>query len=157
MSDAKQSIEQFLYREARLLDSNKIAEWLDLFTDDAIYWVPAGGDDIDPLLHVSIIHDDKPALAKRVKRLASGFAYAQMPASRTHRMISNIELEEISGDEAKVHCVMLLTELSRHRQTVHSARCLFSLNRQGDGWRIRRKQVNLLRNDEMLEVTAFLL
>jgi benzoate/toluate 1,2-dioxygenase subunit beta len=40
-------IEQFLYKEARLLDTQKFEEWLDLFTEDACYWVPAGRDDID--------------------------------------------------------------------------------------------------------------
>ena len=58
-------IENFLYREARLLDTRKFEEWFDLFTDDAIYWVPAGRDDIDPTRHVSIIHDDKAAMATR--------------------------------------------------------------------------------------------
>jgi len=33
-------IQQFLYREARLLDNEQYDEWLELLTDDIHYWVP---------------------------------------------------------------------------------------------------------------------
>ncbi|WP_158808654.1 aromatic-ring-hydroxylating dioxygenase subunit beta [Beijerinckia sp. L45] len=152
-------IEDFLYREARLLDSQQFEEWMDLFTDDALYWVPAGHDDIDPSRHVSIIHDDKKAMAVRIKRLRSGHAYAQDPASRVHRLISNVELGEADDEREtlEVTCMMLLVELARHRQTIHSARCEFSLDRSDGRWRITRKKVNLLRNGEVLESTPFLI
>jgi 3-phenylpropionate/cinnamic acid dioxygenase small subunit len=152
-------IEQFLYREARLLDTQQFEQWLDLFTEDACYWVPAGRDDIDPMTHVSIINDDKTAMARRVKRLRSGHAYAQDPASRVHRIVSNVELGEpgAAGDLLEVNSMMLLVELARHRQTIHSARCEFSLARQPQGWRIKRKKVGLLKNNEALESTPFLI
>jgi hypothetical protein len=41
-------IEQFLYREARYADEHDYDAWEALWTDDAIYWVPAGGDLTDP-------------------------------------------------------------------------------------------------------------
>jgi benzoate/toluate 1,2-dioxygenase subunit beta len=152
-------IEQFLYKEARLLDTQKFEEWLDLFTEDACYWVPAGHDDIDPTTHVSIIHDDKTAMARRVKRLRSGYAYAQDPASRVHRIVSNVELGATNdaSEGLAVNSMMLLVELARHRQTIHSARCEFSLARHPEGWRIRRKKVKLLRNNEPLDSTPFLI
>src|SRR5258708_13126933 len=34
-------VEQFLYREARLLDERRFHEWLELFTDDVHYWMGA--------------------------------------------------------------------------------------------------------------------
>src|SRR5262245_22203098 len=159
MKVSRPEIEDFLYREARLLDSRKFEEWFDLFTDDAIYWVPAGHDDTDPSRHVSIIHDDKAAMATRIKRLRSGFAYAQDPHSRVHRLISNIELGAIDAEKQtiEVTCMMLLIELARHRQTIHSARCEFSLLRRDDSWRVGRKKVNLLKNGEVLENTPYLI
>lgn len=33
-------IEEFLYAEAELLDQRRFREWLDLFTEDARYWMP---------------------------------------------------------------------------------------------------------------------
>ena len=40
----------------------------------------------------SIIYDTLAGMQKRVGRLNSGFAYAQEPASRTHRLVSNVEV-----------------------------------------------------------------
>ena len=33
-------IQQFLVREARLLDERRFVDWLELFTDDVVYWMP---------------------------------------------------------------------------------------------------------------------
>ncbi|CAN7636209.1 aromatic-ring-hydroxylating dioxygenase subunit beta [Caballeronia sp. LjRoot31] len=159
MNTDRPEIEDFLFMEARLLDTGRFDAWLALFHENAVYWVPAGHDDIDPTQHVSIIHDDKAALAKRIARLQSGHAYAQDPASRVHRLISNVGLGE-ANDESRtlrVTCMMLLLELARHRQTIHSARCEFLLQRRDNTWQILGKKVNLLRNNEVLEATPFLL
>ena len=56
-------IENFLYREARLLDEGKLQDWLKLFTEEARYWIPCNRDDIDPMREVSIIYDDRDAVA----------------------------------------------------------------------------------------------
>ncbi len=153
------AIEQFVYQEARLLDARHFEDWLTLFADDAVYWVPAGYDDIDPTQHVSIIYDTLAGMQKRVGRLNSGFAYAQEPASRTHRLVSNVEIVSRAEDgrELEIATMMLLVELSRHKQTIHSARCEFLLRQQDDGWKIVRKKVNLLKNNEVLESTPYLL
>jgi benzoate/toluate 1,2-dioxygenase subunit beta len=159
MSIPRSAVEDFLYMEARLLDSRQFEQWMDLFAEDAVYWVPAGHDDIDPSRHVSIIHDDKAQMAVRVKRLRSGFAFAQDPASRVHRLISNVRIlaEDESANSLEVTCMMLLVELARKKQTIHTAYCEFSLLTEREPWVIRRKKVNLLRNGEVLESTPFLI
>lgn len=157
MSDLRKEVEAFLYHEAALLDGGALRDWLALFREDATYWVPAGTGDYDPREHVSIIHDDMVMLNKRVERLYSGHAYAQVPASRTHRAVSNVEVHQDGDGVVHVDCVTLIIELVRHRQTLNSARIHYRLHREGDGWRIGFKRVNLLRSDEALEATAFLL
>src|ERR1700722_19101647 len=94
-----------------------------------------------------------------IKRLRSGFAFSQDPASRVHRLISNVEVTgpEEGSSIFEVNCMMLLVELARKRQTIHTARCEFTLDRSTTTWRIRRKKVNLLRNGEVLESTPFLI
>lgn len=151
-------LEQFLYREARLLDQGKLDEWLALFTSDAVYWLPAGGDDIDPTRHVSIIYDDRAAMGRRVARLKSGHAHAQDPPSRTHRVITNVEVTSPPhGDgAAEVTCMMALFELRRHKQNIHSARCTFRLRRESGQWQIALKKVSLLKNNEALEAIPYL-
>ena len=58
------NVEQFLYHEARLLDSRQFDAWLDLFTEDAVYWVPLERDQADGIETSSIIHDDRTLLAR---------------------------------------------------------------------------------------------
>ena len=62
MSIDRPAVESFLYREARLMDESRYKEWLDLFTEDALYWIPSNEDDADPSRHVSIVYAPKPQL-----------------------------------------------------------------------------------------------
>ena len=62
------NVEQFLYHEARLLDSGQLEAWLELFTEDATYWLPLQQNQKDPFETSSMIHDDKTLLELRVKQ-----------------------------------------------------------------------------------------
>jgi 3-phenylpropionate/cinnamic acid dioxygenase small subunit len=153
----RHAVEQFLYREARLLDEGRLEEWLELFSPDAVYWLPAGNGDIDPTQHVSIIYDTRREMNARVARLRSGYAHAQDPASRMYRLLSNVEVE--NGDDGTTlvaHCVMVLFALTHHGTEIHSARCQFALRPEGDSWKIAQKKVVLLRCDEALEAIPYL-
>jgi 3-phenylpropionate/cinnamic acid dioxygenase small subunit len=117
-------VEQFLYREARLLDDRRFREWLQLFTDDVHYFMVGRSNRypksskaisiLDPGRHVesdvtgdeelAILDEDKTTLAARVARLDTGMAWAEDPPSRTRHMIGNIEVEPgESKAEVKVY------------------------------------------------------
>src|SRR2546430_16484344 len=87
----REQIETFLYREARLIDEHRYDEWLSLWTDDGIYWVPCNQDDTDPARQVSIIYDDRVRLGDRVAGLKSGAAGAQEAKSRMRRGVATPE------------------------------------------------------------------
>jgi 3-phenylpropionate/cinnamic acid dioxygenase small subunit len=97
--------EQFLYREAKLLDERRFEEWLDLLTDDIRYWMPVrsseGAGEAEGL-RLSYLEDNKQTLTLRVKRLGTGFAHAEDPPSRTRHLVSNIVVEEFTDTELKV-------------------------------------------------------
>ncbi len=95
---AEQDVARFLYREALLMDEGRYAEWLSLWTGDAVYWVPCNDEDYDPRRHVSIIYDDRTSAAERVERLQSGTVLAQEPRPKMRRLISNIETVAEGGD-----------------------------------------------------------
>ncbi len=59
MGMKRRQIEDFIYREARLMDEHRYDDWLALWTDDAVYWVPSNNDELDPMQSVSIIYDDR--------------------------------------------------------------------------------------------------
>src|SRR4051794_26732805 len=90
-------VEDFLYAEAAILDEWRLSEWLDLFTDDAMYVVPATDlPDGDPWQTLTVLTDDMARLRGRVTRLMSRHAYREFPYARTRRLITNVR---ITGEE----------------------------------------------------------
>jgi len=86
-------VEQFLYREARLLDERRFDEWSNLFTEDGVYWVPTRQDQKSPDECVSIFYDTRDVMAARIRRLNHPDAHIQAPPSGTTHLVTNIELE----------------------------------------------------------------
>jgi 3-phenylpropionate/cinnamic acid dioxygenase small subunit len=54
-----QELIDFVIREARLIDMHRLDEWLDLFTEDGIYWMPLEWGQTDPRLTASLMYEDK--------------------------------------------------------------------------------------------------
>ena len=91
----------FVVREARLLDDKRYAEWLDLWSDDGIYWVPLSPDQIDGIHHNSHLYEDKLLRSLRVERLKSPRAHAQQPPSRAHHLLQLPTLERSDASEQR--------------------------------------------------------
>jgi len=89
----RQEVEDFLYREAALLDAWQLDEWLALLTEDAVYRVPSNdAPDADPKSTLFLIADDIQRLRGRVAPLKDPHAHAEFPHSRTRRLITNVRL-----------------------------------------------------------------
>ncbi len=139
-------VQQFLYGEARLLDQSRFAEWLDLFADDAIYWIPATRNQADPLNTPSIIYDNKDLLSMRVHRLADPRTYQTMAPPHTTRMTGNIILcqDQPQGDTITVYSTTFVHECREEIRRLFSAQCTHVLRRGGDGLKIVSKRVDLV-------------
>jgi 3-phenylpropionate/cinnamic acid dioxygenase small subunit len=145
----------FLYHETALLDERRFEEWLELFTDDALYWIPQG-DEADPSRHVSLVYDDRRRLHERVLRLTSGFAYSQDPPSKTCHLVGNVQVANGSDGDVEVSSTLLVAEVRRNAQNLFAGRVTHTLVREGDGFRIRRKTVRLVNSDIPLGNVTFL-
>ena len=109
----RQAVVEFLYREARLADEACYAEWLALWTDDAVYWVPASTDPAaDPETRISHIYDNRARLETRIKLLQTGVRYSQVPPSPMRRIIANIEVEPGPDGQLVAGSNFVLAELS---------------------------------------------
>jgi 3-phenylpropionate/cinnamic acid dioxygenase small subunit len=156
--ESEEEIEAFLYKEARLADENRYDEWTALWTDDAIYWIPANIDDYDPREHISIVYDDRERLQDRIDRLKSGAAWAQEPRSRIRRVVSNIEIEPPDEKgEITASSNFVLGDLRRGTQTVYFARQIHRLRRTPQGLRVAYKKVILLNNNEPIHNLSFII
>lgn len=156
MSSDRWAVEAFLYREARLMDESRYKEWLDLFTEDALYWIPSNADDVEPLRHVSIVYAPKPQLEWQVARLETGKAHTQVPPSRMRRIVSNVEVEAGKDGELHVCAVFNLIEMRLGQQRSFAGLSRYRLRRQSDGFRIAYKKVELVGNDEVIDNLTFL-
>jgi p-cumate 2,3-dioxygenase beta subunit len=98
--ELQHEVENFFYDEAAILDQWRLDDWLELFTEDARYVVPTT--DLpqgDPRQHVVFIDDDIVRIRARVTRLKSRHAHREYPWSRTRRLITNVRVTEVEGDE----------------------------------------------------------
>ncbi|WP_439855966.1 aromatic-ring-hydroxylating dioxygenase subunit beta [Pseudomonas yamanorum] len=150
-------VSQFLYREARLQDSHEYDDWEALWTSDGLYWVPANGDDIDPETQMSIIYDNRSRIALRIKQLNTGKRHTQTPRSRLGRVLSNVEIVEVNGDEIRAAANAMVFESSLRAETVWCTRNEYLLRRAEDGLRMARKKVVLVNNDKALYTLSFLI
>ncbi len=153
----RQRVERVLFREARLLDERDFSAWLELYAEDAVYWIPAIHDTIDPGHEVSIVYDRHDQLRERIWRLESGLAYAQEPSSRTAHVIGNVEVGVEDDGQLSAHSSFTMTEFRRERLRVYAGRCLHRLRPEGDDLRITFKKIVLVNNDGHLGNLSVLL
>ena len=101
---SRADIEDFLFAEADLLDEWRLPEWLELFTEDAIYYVPSTdvAPDSSPDKNLFYVADDRFRLSERVKRLMKRTAHAEFPHSRTRHLVSNVRIRTRSEAELEV-------------------------------------------------------
>ncbi len=149
-------VQQFLYREARLQDTHAYDEWETLWTDDAIYWIPANGADIDPEEQMSIIYDNRSRIGLRIKQFHTGQRHTQMPQSDLGRVVSNVEILGDDGSEIRVASNAMIYESNLRGETVWATRNEFVLRRTDEGLRMARKKVVLVNNDKALYTMSFL-
>jgi benzoate/toluate 1,2-dioxygenase beta subunit len=150
------NVEQFLYHEARLLDTGQYEAWLELFTDDATYWLPLERDQKDPYETSSIVHDDRTLLELRVKQARHPRAHARLPLARTVHQVGNILVEE-GHHEIKVNSTLQLVEFRNERQRLYGALVEHRLRRAGDSFKIAHKRVDLVNSEGELDGIAILI
>lgn len=94
-------VSQFMAREARLLDERQFDEWLTLLGDEISYTAPVRlarmpreeSKEFEPPAGAAHFDESKEDLAQRVRKLATGRAWSEVPASRTRHLITNIEVD----------------------------------------------------------------
>jgi len=150
------NVEQFLYHEARLLDTGQLEAWLNLFADDATYWVPLERDQKDPLETSSIIHDDRTLLELRVRQARHPRAHARQPLARTVHQVGNVMVLAEQDSEIRVASTLQLVEFRSERQRLWGALVEHRLRRAGESFRIAHKRVDLVNSEGELDGIAIL-
>lgn len=135
-------VEDFLYREAALLDEWRLDDWLALLTDDARYHVPSNDrPDADPASALFTIADDISRIRARVARLKDRNAHAEHPPSRTRRMIGNVRIVGRERGELRVEANFVVWRFRREeRIREYVGRYRYVLRVDGDELKIARRE-----------------
>lgn len=151
------TVEQFLYREARLADEHRYDDWEALWTDDALYWVPAGSDDADPTTRMSVVHDNRNRISTRVKQFNTGRRHSQNPTSRLRRVVSNVEIIENAGPDLTVEANFVLVESRERGKEIWAGRYTYRLRMVDGDLKMSYKKVALVDNARVLPTMSFLI
>lgn len=155
--------EDFLYMEARLLDEMRLEEWLELFDEDGLYWLPIDENE-EPGSDTSLIYDLPVRRQERVYRLLYTPVPSQSPPSRTLHCINNVKVEDAPDGEVRVYSPQVIYELRAGDykqvglgdQRIFAGRCEHRLRREGDDWRIVLKKLVLINRDTSIPNLTFM-
>jgi len=151
---------RLLEREARLLDQLRYDDWLALYAPECIYWAPSTPRAGDPRREIAVMFDDRRRLEDRVYRLRTGFAWSQAPASRTVRLISNVEAFTTARTDVRMlRSNFLISEFWDNETRLLTGWAGHRVVRDGDGagWKITAKQVNLIDCDQCIRNPSIIL
>ena len=157
----KDEIEDFLYREADLLDERRYDEWLALLADDVRYWMPMRRnvkvDDREREFtregrDISWFDEGRETLTRRVRQIQTGIHWAEEPVSRISHLISNVQLVEINPSAAEPAEVSVRCRFLVYRNRVETETDILVgkredlLRRAGTDWQIARRKILLDQN-----------
>jgi benzoate/toluate 1,2-dioxygenase beta subunit len=141
---AQHDAEQFLYKQADLLDSRRWQDWIDLFTPDGIYWMPPDASyktwDGQP----AIFAEDKNLMAVRMGRVLHPDAWSQRPQWGTNHVVSNVVIDKAAknGDlvvRSRFHMMEMRRDDIRH----FAGQYTHHLKKVKGGYRIKLQRVDM--------------
>jgi benzoate/toluate 1,2-dioxygenase beta subunit len=148
MSVDLREIEDFLYAEADLLDSTNLEQWMDLYTDDGTYWMPARVDQDDPLNEISILYENKTLMAVRCNNFGHRLAPSMEYPVRCNHIISRVRITGEDADRGLLTVTSNFMAVIYYReQTLFSGKYTHQLQSVDDGYKIRQKRVDLINCD----------
>jgi len=154
----RDTFRRLLEREARLLDQLRYDDWLALYAAECIYWAPSTPQAGDPRREIAVMFDDRRRLEDRVYRLRTGFAWSQAPVSRTVRLITNVEVFATARDDVRMlRSNFLISEFWDNETRLLTGWAGHRVMRDGAGWKIKAKQVNLIDCDQCIRNPSIVL
>jgi 3-phenylpropionate/cinnamic acid dioxygenase small subunit len=145
LSLSRSEAEDFLFRQSQFIDTRDFESWIDLFTPDAIYWIPARLEDTDPKTQLSFMYDDVPGMTARCERLLDAGTGGQQPITRSSHIVSNVSVDRSSiKGEVVVRSRFHVTQFRRDALKSYAGSYTHHLVATNDGIKIRSQRVDLI-------------
>lgn len=144
--EVRTAVEQFLYRQAEILDDKDWDEWLELFTPDGKYWMPANEEQTLAEGVPNIFYEDLDLMRVRAKRVNHPRAWSQKPPHKTCHVVSNVVIEKhdpATGDvvvRSRFHMAEFRRDTVRH----FVGKYRHELKKTADGYRIKLQRIDLV-------------
>jgi 3-phenylpropionate/cinnamic acid dioxygenase small subunit len=137
-------VEQFLYRQAELLDAKRWQDWIDLFAKDGVYWMPP-----DPSYKTwdgtpAIFAEDKNLMNVRMKRVLHPDAWSQRPQWGTNHIVSNVSIRKSrKNGDLEVRSRFHMMELRRDDVRHFAGSYTHQLKKTKNGFQIKLQRVDM--------------
>jgi len=141
---AQHDAEQFLYRQAALLDDKQWQDWIDLFAADGIYWMPPDASyktwDGQP----AIFAEDRNLMTVRMRRVLHPDAWSQRPLWGTNHVVSNVIVDKAARNgDLTVRSRFHMMELRRDDVRHFAGQYTHHLKKAKGGYRIKLQRVDM--------------
>lgn len=142
-AELQHEVEQFLYRQAALLDDKKWQDWIELFAEDGVYWMPPEPSHTTWDGMPAIFAEDRNLMTVRMNRVLHPDAWSQRPLWGTNHVVSNVVIEDAKNGEVRVRSRFHMMELRRDDVRHFAGQYTHHLKRTRDGLRIKLQRVDM--------------
>jgi 3-phenylpropionate/cinnamic acid dioxygenase small subunit len=136
-------VQTLLFRQAAMLDAKCWADWIALFSDDGVYWMPSNPDQTDWASQPSIFAEDPLLMEVRMGRLQHPNAWSQAANWSTNHIVGNVMIEHADKDTLEVYSRFHMLELRRDNVRHFAGSYRHSLVRVGSDWKIKLQRVDM--------------
>ncbi len=136
-------VQVLLTQQATLLDARQWDAWMDLFTEDGVYWMPAAPEQTDWASQPSIFAEDRLLMEIRAARLLHPNAWSQAAQWATHHLLGTTLVEAMQGETVSTYTPFQMMEVRRDKVRHFGGSYRHHLVRQDGHWKIRLQRVDL--------------
>ena len=147
--ETRAAVEDLIYREARFLDEKNWRDWLALYTEDAVFWMPSWAGEYettsDPELELNLVYlKGRAHLEDRVFRLQTEDSFASVPMARTAHVVGGVMLDEANDNEVKARASWVVHSYGLHGAITRGGWYEYRLRRDPAGLKIARKKITMI-------------
>ena len=143
-AELRQSVEQFLFYQAELLDTKNWQAYIDLFDDEGVYWMPARREQTEWLDSPSIFAEDRQLMNVRMGRITHPNAWSQAPLWETNHVLGSVVIEELAETKLQVRSRFQVLELRRDQLRSLAGVYRHTLLLRGKEFKIALQRVDLM-------------
>jgi 3-phenylpropionate/cinnamic acid dioxygenase small subunit len=117
--DMLPEVSDLINREAKYLDQRRWDDWLNLYSDDAVFWAPSWSNEDtlieDPKTSLNMVFlEGRGRLEDRVFRIETEDSYASMPLDRTVHVVGNITVDGTNNEAIHASANAIVHSYGRH-------------------------------------------